>query len=528
MYQLTNEGIAQACESVDGFLTANKVERTESIRLRMMFEEVLLNYQASFGDGGTFALRTKKVLGRPQILVSLTGESFDPFADKEDGDLALLRKLNADSASTCIWSYRNGVNTVSFAPRQERKLSSSAKTIVAIALAVLLGLVCARLPDAVRVPLLEGFVSPTLGTIMGVISAVAGPMIFFSLVWGVCTIGDMETLSRIGKRMLGRFMLQLLAVSVATTLICYPFFRSASQSVASFRVEEFYELLLGIVPNNMLSPFLSGNTQQIIFLAIVGGVVLLLLGERASAVSTFVNHMNVTVQTLMSLTNRLIPFMVFLSILKIALNGQLSILSQAYKLILIFLALSLTGILLFGGVVMITRKVKASTLIKKVLPTFLLGLTTASSSAALSLNMQTCRDDLGIDKKIVSFGVPLGQTLFKPGGMVRFITIGFCMAELYKVPISANWLAVMMLTGFLLSISAPPVAGGAAVCFAILFEQLGVPAEAIGFALAINVLFDFVLTAVNLFCLEMNLIGLSGSLNMLDRDALRSEKTKAA
>ena len=527
MYRLTNEGIAQACESVNGFLTMNKVERAESIRLRMMLEEVLLNYQAHFGDGETFSIRNKKVLGRLQVIVSLRGESFDPFADEEDGDLALLRKLNADSASTCVWAYRNGVNTVSFAPRQERKLSSSAKTIVAIALAVLIGLISARLPDTVREPLLEGFVSPTLSTIMGVISAVAGPMIFFSLLWGVCTIGDMETLSKIGKRMLGRFMLELLAASVVTTLICYPFFRSGSQSVTSFRVSEFYELLLGIVPNNSLSPIISGNTQQIIFLAIVGGVVLLLLGERASAVSSFVNHMNVVVQTIMSLTNKLIPFMVFLSILKIALNGQLSILSQAYKLILIFLGLSLAGILLFGGYVLFTQKVKASVLIKKTLQVFLLGLTTASSSAALSQNLQTCREDLGIDKKIVSFGVPLGQTLFKPVGMVRFITIGFCMAELYEVPISSNWLAVMILTGFLLAISAPPVAGGAAVCFAILFEQLGIPAEAIGFALAINVLFDFVLTAGNLFCLQMNLIGLSGSLNMLDRDALRAEKKTA-
>ncbi|MBR6125248.1 cation:dicarboxylase symporter family transporter, partial [Candidatus Saccharibacteria bacterium] len=106
-----------------------------------------------------------------------------------------------------------------------------------------------------------------------------------------------------------------------------------------------------------------------------------------------------------------------------------------------------------------------------------------------------------------------------------FVVVSFCMAELYDVAITPNWVFITILTCFLLGVSSPPVAGGAVVCFAVLFRQLGIPEEAIGFALAINILFDFILTAVNIYCLDMELIRLSSSLKMLDKKVLREKES---
>ena len=523
MYYLSNSGINDACEEAKKFLTDCKIERRETVRLSMMLEEALLDYQARFGEAVGFTLKTRKLMGRIQVAAQVPGESYDPFSSNEDEDNLLLRRLQVDSSSASNWSFRNGVNTVSFVPEKKQKLSSSTKTILAMLLAVPLGMLCGALPEGVRAGLLDGFVSPTLGTIMGVISAVAGPMIFFSLLWGVCTIGDVETLSKIGKRMIGRFLLALILLTVLASAICYVFCRNDLGGSTSFQLTEFYKLLLGIVPKNMVEPFISGNTQQIIFLAMLGGVVLLLLGDRVTSVTTFASQFNIAVQYIMTLANTLVPFMVFLSIFNIVLSGQLSLVAKAYKLAPLYLGLSLLVLVIYTIVITVKEKIAFPVLIQKTLPVFVLGLSTASSAAALSLNMSTCEEKLGIDQRIVSFGVPLGQTLFKPGGMIRFVTIGFCFAELYDLPITINLAAVICLTCFLLSVSAPPVAGGSAVCFAILFEQLGIPGDAIGFALAMNVLMDFVLTAVNLYCLEVELTGISRALDMLDMDVLRAK-----
>ena len=74
--------------------------------------------------------------------------------------------------------------------------------------------------------------------------------------------------------------------------------------------------------------------------------------------------------------------------------------------------------------------------LKKVFPVFLIGLTTASSAAAFLENRKVCEEKLGIDKKIVNIGVPLGQVIFMPGFSVLYFVMGICMAEIYGVKIS--------------------------------------------------------------------------------------------
>ena len=520
-YVLSNSDIASAKKSAEDFLIKTTPDRAEAIRISLMLEEVLLRCQERFGEAQAFVLKERKLLQRNQISVQLTCEQFDPFENAEDGELELLRKLRSISDSSASWSYKNGVNCISFVPKRKKKLSVSARTVIAVVLAIAAGLLCGLLKEATQKQLLEEYISPTLSMIMGVITAVSGPMIFFSLLWGICTIGDTNTLSKIGKRMILRFLLELLLVSGFSALVCWPFFRGSAGNGTAFSFSEFFQMLLGIVPNNMITPFTTGNTQQIIFLAIVGGIVLLILGSRASAVTNLVDHTTTFIQTIMTMANALIPFMVFLSVFKVVLSGQLSAISKSYKIVPIYIGLSLLILLIYTLIVAIRHKVNPLLLMKKSGPAFLLALTTASSPAALSANLDVCEHRFGIDNRIVRFGVPLGQTLFKPGSLSRFVAVAFCMAEIYGVAITPNWLAITVLTCFLMGVSSPPVAGGAVVCFAVLFRQLGIPEEAIGFALAVNVLFDFILTAVNIYCLQMELIELSGSMQMLDEQTLR-------
>ena len=524
-FDLTNEGIIAARGKAEEFLRGKKVDEQETLRLGMMMEEVLLEYKENNNEGHTFSLNCGTTFGKINISVKMSGESLDPFEEKEVAELEVLRRLMRCSDSSKSWSYKNGNNIVSFSPVKKVKMSFSKKTILAVILGVIAGIIAGRFSEETQGQVLDNFINPTLKTIMGVITAVSGPMIFFSLLWGICTIGDTDTLSKIGKRMIARFMLILLMVSTLSALFCFPFFSGDTGSSMAFDFSEFYKMLLGVIPDNMIAPFISGNTQQIIFMAVISGIVILLLGSKVSSITNGVEQMTTMVQKIMILANTLIPFMVFLSILKVAMSGQFSEISRAYKVIPVYIGLSLLIILAYTFVVVVRHKVNPFTLWRKSGPAFLLALTTASSPAALATNLETCEKDFGIDKRIVRFGVPMGQTIFKPGSLSRFVVVGFCMAEIYGVAITPNWLTAVVVICFLLGVSSPPVAGGAVVCFSVMFSQLGIPEEAVGLALALNVLFDFILTAVNIYCLQMELIGLSGSLNMLDENTLRKTNT---
>ena len=160
-------------------------------------------------------------------------------------------------------------------------------------------------------------------------------------------------------------------------------------------------------------------------------------------------------------------------------------------------------------------------LLKKLIPTFVIGITTASSMAAFSTNVDTCHHQLGIDKKLINIGLPLGQVLFMPGALIIFLAAAIGMAEAYSVAMTPVWLVTLVIIAVVLAIAAPPVPGAAITVYTILFMQLNISTEAIAVIVALNIILEFVATAVNLFCLQTEMILLSGKLNKLDEETLR-------
>lgn len=98
------------------------------------------------------------------------------------------------------------------------------------------------------------------------------------------------------------------------------------------------------------------------------------------------------------------------------------------------------------------------------------------------------------------------------------------MGEIYHVEMSPGWLVSALLIAVVLAVAAPPVPGGALTCYTMLFTQLNVPAEAITIAITLNIIMDFLATAVNILCLQTELVELAGGLDMLDVEALRAHK----
>ena len=104
-------------------------------------------------------------------------------------------------------------------------------------------------------------------------------------------------------------------------------------------------------------------------------------------------------------------------------------------------------------------KVSYPMLLRKLLPTYLIALATASSSAALSTNLETCEKTLGISERISRFAVPLGQVVFETGAGAGIFVLAMGLAEYYDVAISFPWVVAGVLTAGLLAIAAPPVPG---------------------------------------------------------------------
>lgn len=524
-YLLSGETIDAVSEKIDNHLTAFSVDKRNVLRFRLMFEEILLNYRDRFGEETEFTLRCEKRFSRPRIVITIAGESFEPFAVSENDGVyssETLRGMLANMSLAPSHRYKNGENIITLTPERKKRGSSVIWLLAAIVLAVAAGLLCSLFPENIREFLSVKVIEPTTGKFMGFLSAISGPLIFLSVLWGIYSIGDVASFGKIGKRTIGRFLLMSALLLLIASCAIVPFFTVDLGGGDQTDFSDLYQMLLDIVPLNLITPFTEGNPLQIIFTAVIFGAAMLVLNDKTTAVSKFVEQLDFIVQFIMKCLNSFIPLIIFLSIFNMIIGEISGIGSSALKPVLLTLMGCIIVMAVYIVIVCAHRRITPILFIKKLLPTFIIALTTASSAAAFPTNIETCEKKLGVDKKIINFGLPLGQVVFMPGAAVGFFCVGICMAETFQVQITLTRLATLFIIALVLAIAAPPVPGGALTCCIILITQLGIPEAAIPIAIAINMVLDFLATAVNLFCLQAELTELAGGLDMLDTKILRN------
>lgn len=402
-----------------------------------------------------------------------------------------------------------------------KKLSRTGWMFCAMGAAVILGLLSRLLPSSLRESIAQSVLSPINQAFMGLLSAIAGPVIFLSILCSICGMGSMETLGKIGKKSVMRILFVPLILSFVIFLIMIPFYGVDAGSKGDMDLSSLFQMLLDIVPDNLLSPFTQGNFLQIIFVAVLLGAALLALGKQVPSVSEFALQLRILINKVLHWITGLMPIFVFGVILNLMMGNSSETMLSYYKVVLMCMLSFITLVLLYLFRVSIRRHVSPLLLIKKMFPTFIIAITTASSTAALATNMEDCEKRLGIHKKLVDFAVPLGQIVFKPGAMTAFWATALHTAFVYEVPITPAWLLTALLMVYILGASTPPIAGGLILSFNIFFTQLGIPLEALGIAAALNSVLTFFCTAVNLACFQCEAVELAGSLKMLDMEILR-------
>lgn len=315
-------------------------------------------------------------------------------------------------------------------------------------------------------------------------------------------------------------------VNLFFTAIAVLFFKVSSGGGGSSNFSQILGMIYDIVPGNLLEPFLEGNALQLIFLGAIFGIAMLMLSSKVGKIFGIVEQLSAIIQTVMSGLSALLPIAIFSIFTNMILSGEFTKLLGSWKAILIILLLYAVYIVFMVLWTSLKKKVPLKLLIKKILPTFMIALTTASSAAAFPTNTRDARKELGIDQKLVEFGIPLGQVLFKPGFVSLLIVMQLSFTEAGSSPVTLTWLILAYIINLLLSFATPPVPGGALMAFTVAFTQLGVPMEMMGVAIAIDTILDFPATAINTTGWQLTLIDAADSLKMLDKEKLRSSTAK--
>ena len=244
-----------------------------------------------------------------KVEIEVTGEGFNPLEKESDGG-GLINGLLAGIGLAPTYSYKNGKNYIVFTPKK-KPMSGTLKMLVAIVLSVITGLLLTLLPDGARTSLSEDFLTPVADLFFGAIAAVSGPFIFLSVLGSICSMGNTETLGKIGKKTVGAILGYMTVAGLGLTLLASLFYKVTLGGVSGSDFTKVLDLIYNIVPANIFEPFINGNSLQIIFIAVLFGIAMLMLSSKVSGVFTTIEQLSSLVQAVMGIVLEALPFALF-------------------------------------------------------------------------------------------------------------------------------------------------------------------------------------------------------------------------
>ena len=523
-YFLTRETIELISEKIYTILTENKIDHRNVIKARLSLENVMLNWYNHFGEKAEIEFFSGKKYFKPYVSLRIEGDRYDPVRASGD-DFERWSSGFIDSLKLApYYSYRNGINTVNMT-LYKQEINPIVKICIAFAVAIAIGLLGHIIPLEIRRGLLDLFITPTYNKFIGVLNFITVPFIFFSVLCGIYGLGDARDFSAIGKTIIKRYILLTTFVCVIAAIIFVPVFHIGFTDSA-IDISPFakgYQMILDIIPDNILKPFSEGNILQIILIAAVIAVTLLALGEKGKNAAGFFDDLDKGIIHLAGIVDKTIPFFIFLFIINRFWQGTIKDMLSAVKPFVVYVIFMITFFTLTIIYTSIKIKISPALFLKKMFPVLIIGLSTASSSAIHGENVNTCCKKYGINSRIVDFAIPLGMVICVPSTAVNFLVVTIYSALENNVEISPIWLITSVFMCIILSIASPPVAGGSIACYTLIFSQLAIPASGLAIAVTIDVFFDFIATTIDNAVIQTQLLLQTNKTGNLDRAVLTAD-----
>ncbi|SHH77129.1 dicarboxylate/amino acid:cation symporter [Ferrimonas marina] len=361
--------------------------------------------------------------------------------------------------------------------------------------------------DAGMTEALVGLADMAGSMFVNLIMMLVVPLVFVSIISGVTQLPSIQSFGRLGSKTFGLYIINtLVAISVAlvVALLVSPgagvqLPEVASLAITTTELPSIRDLITDIVPRNPVAAFASGNMLQIIFMALLLGSVIKLLGQEMEGVAEGFRKANKIMMTLITLVMQLAPYGVFALMLKLGATLEAStFLSVAGYIGLVVGLLLIWLFIVYPTVVGLMTDVSAAEFRRKTREQMMFSLSCASSNASIPVTMRTLTEKLGVSQATAGFGVPLGATM-NMGGVSIYITIAaFFLANAFNVPITMEQLPTLIAAVFLLSVGAGGVPGGGAVMIGVLIHQMGLPVEtAFALIIAVDRIIDMFVTSAN-------------------------------
>ncbi|MEO5816185.1 MAG: dicarboxylate/amino acid:cation symporter [Gemmatimonadaceae bacterium] len=381
--------------------------------------------------------------------------------------------------------------------------------LVALALGLALGIAISASGSASATRVV-GWIEP-LGTMwVNAIRMTVIPLIVSSLLVAVSATAP-GTVGRLGTRAFVVFLI-LLSVMAAITAVIAPLIftgltidpvaaqaiRAGVAPVQRPEMPGFASWLVGLVPTNPIKAAADGAMLPLVVFTLAFGLAIGRLsdGVRAPIVDFFrgiAEAMTLLVQWVLMLA----PLGVFALALALATKLGTSVVGAVGFYVIVHSALLLLSVVLLYVAVMVFSRVSLVQFARAALPAQIVAMTTRSSMAALPAMLTSAEQTLALPPTVTSFALPLATSTFRFNQAVTWVVVALFAAKLYGIDLAASQIATIAVTSVLMSFSVPGIPSASLFVIAPFLASVGIPPEAIGVLIAIDLLPDVFKTLAN-------------------------------
>ncbi len=331
------------------------------------------------------------------------------------------------------------------------------------------------------------------------------PLVFFSLVTGISSLGSLKSLGNITLKTIGLY-LTTTAIAVSLSLLVGSIFRpgsgySSDLSVSPDSLPEgqgTYETILGIFPSNIIQAMADNQMLAIVFFSIIFGLALNKTNHLTDNISKAFEKLNIVFMQLVIMIISFAPIGVFCLIGKFVISDGLNVFQEAFMYVILLISvLILHTFLTYSLMLKFFTNLSVVTFFKKMKDVAIFAFSTSSSAATIPVTLNTVENNLGVNKNVASFVVPVGATINMDGTAIMQGMATIFIAQMSGIELTLIEYIQVVILAVATSIGTAAVPSAGTITLIIILQQFGLPLEAIGIILAVDRILDMIRTSVN-------------------------------
>ncbi|KAK1161588.1 excitatory amino acid transporter 2-like isoform X1 [Acipenser oxyrinchus oxyrinchus] len=242
------------------------------------------------------------------------------------------------------------------------------------------------------------------------------------------------------------------------------------------------------------------NVLGVIGFFIAFGIAMGKLGEKAKLMLEFFNILNEIVMKLVIMIMWYSPLGIACLICgKIISIKDLEVVARqlGMYMVTVIVGLVIHGLIFLPLIYFVFVRKNPFTFLGGIFQAWITALGTASSAGTLPVTFRCLEENLGIDKRVTRFVLPVGATINMDGTALYEAVAAIFIAQMNGIHLDAGQIVTVSLTATLASVGAASIPSAGLVTMLLILTAVGLPTQDISLLVAVDWFLDRLRTSVN-------------------------------